>query len=1375
MNQPSDLREEIAIIGMAGRFPGAKNVERFWRNLCDGVESVSFFTPEELAWSGIDPSVLKDTRYVRAGAVLDEADCFDASFFGINPREAEITDPQHRVLLECSWEALEDAGYDPEGFKGCIGVFAGVGPNTYFPNNLAPHRELLEMVGPYQAMIGNEGHFPASRVSYKLNLKGPSVNVQTACSTSGVAIHFACQSLLSGECDMALAGGARIRVPLRAGYFYVEDGIPSPDGHCRVFDAKARGTVYGSGAAIVVLKRLSEAIRDRDCVYAVIKGSAVNNDGSAKVGFTAPSVKGQAAVIAEAFALAEVSADTIGYVEAHGTGTALGDPIEIMALTNAFRETTDRAEFCAIASLKSNVGHLDAAAGAAAVIKAALALRHGLIPPSLHFEEPNPEIDFRNSPFYVTTRLTEWNAGDLPRRAAVSSFGLGGTNAHIVLEEAPTPEPSRPSEKKQILVLSAKTETALEEATENLSRHLRAHQEINLVDVAYTLQTGRRCFTHRRALVCADVKDAVAALESPASKRLITEHRERQEASVAFMFPGQGAQYVNMGVSLYREEPLFRANVDECAEVLAPHLGVDLRTVLYPEPSETATAEHKITETFVTQPALFVIEYALAQLWMEWGVRPQSLIGHSLGEYVAACIAGVMSREDALLLVAKRARLMQELPGGAMLAVLLPASQLEPLLVKGVALAAVNTPSLCVVSGSYVAIATLQSRLAERTIECRQIRTSHAFHSEMMDPILDSFTELVSKVILHPPQVPWISCLTGDWITAAQATDPIYWTQQLRQTVQFSQSVQKLLTGPATNLLEVGPGRTLSNFAKQHLRNAAENTVLSSLHHTQDSSLEMESMLDSLARLWVTGVYVEWRRVRGEGWRRVPLPTYPFQRKRYWIDPPKFTSVSLSSARVEPSNGFVSITANDFASGTMNDKGEQMAQSEVTVSPTGRKDRILQVLKGVIHDLSGIDPACIDAAATFVEMGFDSLLLTRANVEFQKKFGVKITFRQLFEEAPSPGMLADYIDERLSPEAFAEPAVAPTGTLQAFTESGVRPQLAPVSPIEPTADLKHKDSREPETIGALERVISQQIQLMSEQLRTLRDGASMTETISAVLPSGPIGSAHAPKTLVSDQVFSRAKIPSISDRVRSSSVESAEFGPFRPLKKGSSGDLTSRQRKYLDALIARSVNRTKESKRLTQAHRPHLADPRTVAGFRAAWKEMVYPIVTTRSSGSRLWDVDGNEYIDVTMGFGVNLLGHSLPFVTQALEEQLKKGIEIGPQSPLAGKVAKLICEFTGMERAAFCNTGSEAVLASIRMARTVTGRDKIALFAGDYHGIFDEVLVRGIDVNGRRLPVPVAPGIPQKMVEDVMVLDYGDLKSLDILRARADEVVQSW
>jgi non-ribosomal peptide synthase protein (TIGR01720 family) len=881
-----DIREEIAIIGMSGRFPSAENVETFWRNLCAGVETVSIFSQQELLESGINPTLLQQPNYVKASAILEGIEYFDAAFFGFTRREAEITDPQQRLMLECAWAGIEDAGYDLQTYEGSIGVYLGQSTNGYLANiNSQP--DVVKSQSSAQIRLGNDKDFLATRVSYKLNLNGPSLTVQTACSTSLVAVHLACQSLLNGECDMALAGGVSLCVPQKAGYLYQEGGINSPDGHCRAFDADAQGTFRGNGVGVVVLKRLSQALADGDCIHAVIKGSAINNDGAAKIGYTAPSVDGQAGVITETLELANVHPETVTYIETHGTATPLGDPIEIAALTQAFRTATEQKGFCAIGAVKTNIGHLDAAAGVAGLIKTVLALKHQKLPPSLNFKHPNPQIDFTNSPFYVNAQLTDWVTDRLPRRAGVSSFGIGGTNAHLVLEEAPHDESSSDAGPWQLLPLSARTEAALDAATLNLSRHLQDHPELSLADVAYTLQVGRKAHEHRRVVVCSNRDDALEALEARPAGRALNAKTETKSRPCIFMFPGQGAQHVGMGLELYQSAPTFRRVVDLCAESLKPILRSDIRQLLFPPEEQAEAASKRLQQTALAQPALFIVEYALAQLWMEWGVRPVAMLGHSIGEYVAACLAGVFSWEDGLLLVATRGRLMQQLPAGDMIAVPLSEDEARELLQarSDLSLAAINGASRCVISGPREAIDRLESELNSDGVECRRLHTSHAFHSSMMEPILSPFVDLLKNVRLRPPKIPYLSNLTGQWITAAEATAPAYWARHLRETVRFADGLGELLKKPDRILLEVGPGQTLRVLARQHPALSADQVVLPSLPHAARSTTELAFMLGTLGRLWLAGKRLDWSKLHTrQQRRRVSLPTYSFDRQRYWIE-----------------------------------------------------------------------------------------------------------------------------------------------------------------------------------------------------------------------------------------------------------------------------------------------------------------------------------------------------------------------------------------------------------------------------------------------------------------------------------------------------------
>jgi phthiocerol/phenolphthiocerol synthesis type-I polyketide synthase E len=997
-NQNSDL--DIAVIGMSAHFPGAKTAEEFWRNLRSGTESITFFSDNELLEAGVDPALLKNPNYVKAAPLLDNVEYFDAPFFKFSPREAEITDPQHRIFLECAWEALENAGYDPERYGGSIAVYAGASMNTYFLfNGLGASFRVPDMA----LLMGNDKDFLTTRVSYKLNLKGPSVAIGCACSTSLVAVHIACQSLLNQDCDMALAGGVSIQVPQKTGYLYQEGDIGSPDGHCRTFDANAQGTIFGSGVGVVLLKRLNDAIADGDSIHAVIKGSAVNNDGSGKVGYTAPGVDGQTSVFLQAMTNAGVSADTISYVEAHGTGTALGDPIEVTSLTRAFRAHTDKKGYCAIGSVKTNIGHLDVAAGISGFIKTVLALEHKMIPPTLHYQKANPEIDFENSPFYVNNKLMAWES-PYPRHAGINSFGIGGTNAHIILEEAPVIKASGESRPWQLLLFSARTGTALDTATTNLVEHFKNNRDINLADAAYTLQVGRKAFNHRQMLVCRDTDDAINILGTVDKKRVLSSVNNAAQRDVVFVFSGQGSQYINMGLDLYKTEPVFKEEMDRCFGILRSHLNIDLHDIIYPSGPITEEVSEKLTQTMYTQPALFTIEYALARLWMSWGVNSAAMVGHSIGEYVAACLAGVFSLEDALMVIAARGRLMQELPGGTMLAVFLSEKEVQPFLNEKLSLAVINLPSQCVVSGEKEAIADLEKQLSSKNVICRHVRTSHAFHSRMMEPMINAFTERVKQVKRNTPRIPFASNVSGTWITPDEAINPEYWARHLRQTVRFSDCIQELLKEPNRVFLEVGPGNTFSALIRQHPVTTKERIVLASTRHPKDNTPDMAYILNTLGQLWLANIQVDWPGFYvNEKRRRLSLPTYPFERQRYWIESSRKSqgTISIENAssreRSEPTRLI----------------GEQ-PDKRGAIARVDREKDIEQTLKEIWHDILGVKQ--LNNTDNFFDLGGTSLMAVKLFSEIEKVFDKRLPLAILMK-ASSIKQLAEAIqDEKTSDE-----------------------------------------------------------------------------------------------------------------------------------------------------------------------------------------------------------------------------------------------------------------------------------------------------------------------------------------------------------------------
>ncbi len=1239
----------IAIVGIAGRFPGADDIEAFWRNIRQGASSITRFSDAELEDS-FPADIRNDPDFVRARAILENVDKFDADFFGMLPREAALTDPQHRLLLECAWAALENGGYDPARYPGAIGVFAGCSMDTYLLRNVLNERLDADsftsdyQVGSYDALLGALSDTLATRIAYKLNLRGPAMTVQSACSTSLLAIAQACQSLLLYQSDMALAGGVSITFPQKRGYMHQEGGMVSADGICRPFDDDATGTIFGDGAAMVLLKRLSDAIDDGDHIYAVIRGSAVNNDGSDKVGFTAPSVGGQGEVIAAALAAADVDAASIGYVECHGTATPLGDPIEFAGLMQGFGQDRSGQARCALGSAKANVGHLDAAAGATGLIRAALALYHREIPPLANFRKPNRHIELAGSPFYFPTAPTAWPAGSTPRRAGVSSFGVGGTNVHVVLEEAPPVAPGHESSRRRhVLPLSARNDAALAEAAIALADHLGKNADASLDDVAHTLQAGRHVFDRRAAVVCTTHQEAIEALRAAAPPAPAA----AGQSPLVFMFPGQGAQHPGMAHGLYRDHASFRALVDEGLAIASPIVGPGLRAQLLDKDANGDNA------TLLAQPALFIFEYALARLWMSWGLRPDAMVGHSVGEFVAACLAGVFSFEEGCRLVATRARIMQDMPPGAMLAVRLPEAALKSELGDALDLAAINAPSLCVASGPVAEIEALKDRLTARGVACRQLAVSHAFHSRSLDPVLGDIEAAAGAAGLAAPAIPFASCVTGDWTSAAQATDPQYWARHGRAPVRFADALSTVARDGHPFLLEVGPGGSLAALAAQVVDRQKRRGIAASLGDTKT-----EDLCEALAALWRAGFTPDWAATTPAAGRRTPLPTYRFQRARHWIERTTRHRTVAAPALPEPE---VAATPSVPAAPVPQPAGKVTALESLQAE-----------IMGILEEYSGATD--IDPQENFVALGFDSLLLGQVARALEKRFKTRITFRQLLGDVPSVARLAAHL----------------AATLPA------------------------------------------------------------RETPAAAAPPAARAASAAPVQIPQDEAGARIRL----NRPSATSQQT----------------LTPAQRNYIDDLVRRVNQRTPLSKARTQQDRAVLADPRTAAGFRLEWKELVYPVIAERAKGSKIWDIDGNEYIDLVNGYGQTMFGHSPDFVTEAIAAQLQLGFPIGPQSPLAGEVASLVAEMTGDERVTFCNTGSEAVMAAMRVARAVTGRERIVVFGNDYHGQFDEVLVKA-GGSGAPRALPVAPGIPPEAVANMTVLPYGNPLSLDWIEANSADI----
>jgi acyl transferase domain-containing protein/glutamate-1-semialdehyde aminotransferase/acyl carrier protein len=1332
----------IAVIGMAGRFPGARSIEEFWRNLVGGVETIRFFTDEE--WratsalrSGPEAEANHATSggdYVRARGVLDDIELFDAEFFGYRPRDVEVMDPQQRLFLEQAWVALEHAGYDSAGYDGAIGVYGGVSRNTYLLNNLRHALDRLDGIEDRQTETGNERDYVASRVAYKMDLRGPAVAVHSACSTSLLAIHYACQDLLSHQCDMALAGGASVRVPQVDGYVYSETGILSRDGRCRPFAHDASGTNIGNGVGVVVLKRLEDALRDGDMIWAVVLGSATNNDGASKLSYMAPSVEGQAEVIACAMGAAGVDPDTISYLECHGTGTRLGDPIEIEGLRQSFGDGTGSQ--CWIGSVKGNIGHLDAAAGVAGFIKLVLALHHRKIPASLHFHRANPECQLEDGRFQVVSQTMNWESGHSIRRGGVSAFGVGGTNVHAILEEfSNPPQDSSGSEGPVVLAVSARSSAALKRRWADLADHLASGESgARLSDVGYTLALGRRPFDYRSVLVGETTDQAVELARKQAARQVVRKSRSRP--SITFMFPGQGSQCEGMGKELYATHKVFRDAIDCCHEVASSILGFDFRSHLFGQ-TAPGSGLPSMDETSVAQPALFAIEYALAQVWRSYGVEPKAMIGHSVGEYVAACVAKVFDLEQAVALVCARARLMQSAERGSMLAVLLPESELKRFSNNELSLAAVNAPDSCVISGSTLSIDALAAELGAAGVACRRLRTSHAFHSSSMEPILDEFRAIVQGISLNVPERPFISNLSGEWITREQATDPDYWAQHLRRTVRFHQGIEVLLREGTNAFVEVGPGRVLSGTVRR-IAGAARGDaeILTTLGEPATS--ESAQLLEGIGRAWALGAEVRWNCVWNGSGRRVPLPTYPFEKSRYWIDP-----VHPQMSDMHDKNDLTQISCCD--SPLLTPPPPESTEGVGRGHDGSRYTRVLGTLVGILNRMSGLEITEADYDTRFQDLGFDSLFLAQANGELKKQFKVRIGFRQLLEEAPTPAALARFIDAASPPEPprSVNTMVLPTPLAED------KPSIAATNAVLTQALPLGQGAAD---VNGLAGVLQRQLEIMADQLRILAGSGLPSEAGGR---GGEVTQGKGtPSKVAAIAVALPPKVPAP-----------------KTISKKSSAELTARQKEGIAALTARYCARTRGSKDFMQSVRPRLADNRAIVGFRAAWKEMVYQIVTVRSEGSKLWDVDGNEYVDLKNCFGANLLGHSHPEVVHAIQEQLRRGYEVGPQNRMAGEVAERVCAMTGVQRLTFAHSGCEAVQYAVRIARAASGRQKFMMFEGDVHGRGDLILARSVDQGEGLRTVPAAAGVPYGTVADTFVMQYGTERALEVLRDHAEDM----
>ena len=1288
---------DVAIIGMAVRVPGAETLDSFWQNLVDAKESITFFSPPG-----------GDAEVVNARGVINDPLGFDDRLFGISPIEAEFIDPQQRLLLELGWHALENAGYDPEQFAGRIGVYCGVGNNTYYLNNVLKNADKLEDYGPLQAMVANEKDYAATRLAHKLNLVGPALSIHTACSTSLVAVAEAVEAIRNGRCDIAIAGGASMTFPQQQPHTHQEGSIFTRDGHTRPFDKDSSGTVFSDGGGLIVLKRLDDARKDQDYIYAAIGGIAVNNDGAEKGSFSAPSVQGQKSVIQAALKDSGLNANKVGYVEAHGTATPIGDPIEVSALSAAFADHTSATQFCKLGSVKSNFGHLTAGAGVVGLIKCALAIDRGKIPQSINFASPNPELDLDKTPFVIADATSDWSAPRTQRIAGVSSFGIGGTNAHAILKGTdPGILPDRMTTPDWVpLCFSAQSGKAL---ADTLTSYLTLVEEAaggsDRADLATALIRTRRSFSHRKTLPQSvtveefmasieDVEDVEAVMKSP---------------SVVFGFPGQGSQVAGMGKSLYNQVPAFKQALDDCAEILLNHHSLDIKALMF-------DSGDPLKDTSKTQVSLFCMGYSMALALHSLGIRPQAAIGHSIGELVAATIAGVFDLPTAIRVVMTRGKVMQAQPSGAMVAVRASRDQVAPLLGHGVVIAAENTGDSCTLSGEHKSIDTICVDLEQQGIRFQRLNTSHAFHSPSMDAASSEFAEALSDVTMNPPGIKFISCVTGDWITDEQATDIHYWASQIRQPVQFRSGVRTLGALKNLMLLECGPQSTVSGMVMQNLDDKSDLALVPLVPEAGQPEREVASFSKGLGQAWCAGLAIDWPCGGTNPALKPRMPGYPFQHRIHVIEP---TGTTIARSGETPADAITNHTT--------------AVASPLIPAGSSMKEAILEQLRTLFSDISGIDLSQADGDATFFELGLDSLLLTQSTLKIKRKFKVNITFRKLLNDCGSLNKLADYLIKEGVVAEVASPPAAGTASSSSTTAHQITPTQPSAASMSSATALSSAPGNQAQA-GDIQSLLQQQMQLMQGQLALL---SSLSGQTASPVPEKDTTSIK-------------------------------PFGAGTRINVKRSNEMTETQRENFKSLSDRYNARFSKSKKFAQDNRKQLADPRVVSGFRNVIKEVIYPIVVERSEGPYLWDIDGGKLIDVTCGFGSNFFGNSAPFIKEAIARQLETGYEIGPQHPLVSEASRLFCQITGNERVAFCNTGSEAVLGAMRLARTVTAKEKVVIFENDYHGIHDDVVVTR---NSNGYAAPAAAGIPDAAANNMIVLDYGSDASLDYIRDHADEI----
>ncbi|WP_439489747.1 aminotransferase class III-fold pyridoxal phosphate-dependent enzyme [Algoriphagus sp.] len=1280
--------KDVAVIAVSGKFPGADSALEFWEMIKEEREGITRFTDQQL-----DPllhAFLPDPSYVKARGIINDVQSFDAQFFGMNPKLAAAMDPQQRLFLEISYEALEKAGWiaTKPDFK--IGVFAGTNNNTYFSKNLIFDKELTDVFGAIQVMTLNEKDYIASRTAYHLDLKGPAVSVYSACSTSLLAVAQAVESIRGGKCVAALAGGSSVTFPVNSGQRYEEGSIFSKDGTSRPFDAQASGTVFSDGAGVVLLKDYAQAKADGDQILAVIKGVGVNNDGSDKASFSAPSMLGQAGAISAALKDAQVNPWQIGYLETHGTATPIGDPIEFAALQYAYGSELP-VKSCSIGSVKSNIGHLTAASGVAGLIKTIFSLQEKILPASLGYTSPNPLIDFENSPFYVQAETQSW-ASEHKRIAGISSFGIGGTNVHVILEEY-VPETSAQIEQSGSTYLayySAKSEASLNKYAAKLSEYIDRYP-VSPEELCSTLHKRYHNYGFNHVFTFADFNELRQKIDRAISgKYRITKSLGYFDYPV-FMFPGQGAQYAGMGKHFYQEHEVFRKEFEICCEGFDKYLPIKLKSVIFENP------EGVLSDTRYTQPALFTMSYAVSKMLQSMGIAPAALCGHSIGEYVAAHLSGVFSLEDTIYLIAMRGKLISELPEGYMLSVNAQVDLIRSILPEKLSVAAVNGPDLCVVAGDKKTVLDFQENLKKYDIASHLLTTSHAFHSHMMEDVLESFYQIANSVKRNSLQIPIMSTQTGLWLTDAEAQSADYWTNQIKNEVKFHDSFNSLtLDLPQAYFIEVGPGTVLSTLAL-HCKNGDNHPIASSLSK-KASENELVYLNEQVGLLIAKGADLKLK-TQSENSRTIQeFPTYAFDKKYCW---------NQNGSKLNPE-------FSTYKSSSMSEPTQNPSFSEKDKTKERMVNKIyLRQLLSILEGASGIELTENDLHTTFFELGLDSLVLTQLAFSLQKEFGVGISFKQLNNSYDTPAAVLAFISTQLSDDTV---------------------HAVPVKHAEvPVQSTNSQDSI---------RVLQQQLEVLTQQFANLAKDGLLTS-------STPV-TQHILKEVDGE-----------------STEEIKPFGVIARIEK-KSNVLSSVSKQFLNSFQAEYNAKTKRSKQFAQDHRRKMADPRVVTGFKPAIKEIVYPIVTDKSKGAYLHDIDGNQYVDWLNGFGSNIFGHSPEFIVKAVKNQLDEGYELGPQHVLSGEVAGMICKITGNERVAFCNTGSEAVLGAIRIARTVSDKPYIVYFTGSYHGIVDEALVRTIK-SGKTFPA--APGILTENVQQIITLEYGSMHALQVIKERAGEI----